>query len=447
MIVTKAWDNTLIYLTKHLAFWLITSPRLGVKCTDVYLDSKLQDHPHIKSLADELSQQPGLSGSEAPVRDNLKFWDPEFCAVNADQIDFIITLGGDGTVLYTSWLFQRSQVPPIIPFHLGSLGFLTVFNFKDIRRVLRKIVGSPDVASGDLSSSGLRVNLRMRVTCTVWRSQSSRTGRTNDPRLARPQSNPSSGSTATAVLPHNVSSTRVNPSIPGAAPASGAMRRPVPTESFQVLNDLVVDRGPSPYMSQLELYGDDRLLTVVQADGLVISTPTGSTAYSLSAGGSVVHPEVPALLVTPICPHTLSFRPMMLPDSMELKILLPKDARTTAFCSFDGRHRIELRQGDYVTVTAGRYPCPTICATDQSQDWFEGLSRTLHWNERARQKPIDGENEEGEQIVREFLSETEDGSPSGFHPHQAQAARVTKSLSEASDEGLEMHDILGDFRK
>ncbi len=75
--------------------------------------------------------------------------------------------------------------------------------------------------------------------------------------------------------------------------------------TYQVLNDLVVDRGPSPFLSHLELYGNKTHLTTVQADGLVIATPTGSTAYSLSAGGSVVHPDVSAILVTPICPHTV----------------------------------------------------------------------------------------------------------------------------------------------
>ncbi|KNE71396.1 hypothetical protein AMAG_15632 [Allomyces macrogynus ATCC 38327] len=97
----------------------------------------------------------------------------------------------------------------------------------------------------------------------------------------------------------------------------------ITTETFQVLNELVVDRGPSAYMSQLELFGDERHLTTVQADGLVVSTPTGSTAYSLSAGGSIVHPKSLGLLVTPICPHNIFFRPMLLPDSMELEVRVP----------------------------------------------------------------------------------------------------------------------------
>ncbi|KAJ2788349.1 hypothetical protein H4R21_007026, partial [Coemansia helicoidea] len=160
--------------------------------------------------------------------------------------------------------------------------------------------------------------------------------------------------------------------------------------SFQVLNEVVVDRGPSPYLSQIELYGDGAHLTTVEADGLCLATPTGSTAYSLAAGGSLVHPEIPAILVTPICPHTLSFRPMLLPDSMVLRVVLPPDSRNTAWASFDGRHRIELGRGDHIQITASKYPLPTVCASQsQTQDWMASLSRCLNWNERKRQKKFD----------------------------------------------------------
>lgn len=160
-----------------------------------------------------------------------------------------------------------------------------------------------------------------------------------------------------------------------------------PAESFEILNDLVVDRGPSPYVSQLELFGkyaellfftlglivilpaDEHHLTTVQADGLCIATPTGSTAYSvschrlprlnkmltnplqLSAGGSLVHPEIPSILITPLCPHTLSFRPMLLPDSMELRICVPFNSRSTAWASFDGRGRVELKRELHLALT------------------------------------------------------------------------------------------------
>src|SRR5216684_5532366 len=108
---------------------------------------------------------------------------------------------------------------------------------------------------------------------------------------------------------------------------------------------------------------DEHHMTTVQGDGLTISTPTVSTAYSvrilvsfviyahvvdsfvqLSAGGSLVHPEIPSILITPIAPHTLSFRPMLLPDSMEVRVCVPFNSRSTAWVSFDGRGRVELKR-------------------------------------------------------------------------------------------------------
>jgi NAD+ kinase len=144
---------------------------------------------------------------------------------------------------------------------------------------------------------------------------------------------------------------------------------------------VVVDRGPSPYVSNLEIYGDNNLLTVVQADGCIFSTPTGSTAYSLSAGGSLVHPDIPAILLTPICPHTLSFRPMLLRDSMALRIAVPRGSRATAYAAFDGRGRVELREGDYVDIAASQYPLPTVLSRET--EWIDSISRTLRWNTRG----------------------------------------------------------------
>lgn len=118
------------------------------------------------------------------------------------------------------------------------------------------------------------------------------------------------------------------------------------------------------------------------------SPPPGSTAYSLSAGGSLVHPDIPAILLTPICPHTLSFRPMVLSDTMLLRVSVPRNSRATAYCAFDGKGRIELKQGDHVTITASQYPFPTVVRTDT--EWFDSVSRTLRWNVRAAtQKAFD----------------------------------------------------------
>lgn len=92
-------------------------------------------------------------------------------------------------------------------------------------------------------------------------------------------------------------------------------------------------------MSTIEVFGDGDHFTTVQADGVCIATPTGSTAYNLAAGGSLCHPENPVMLLTAICAHTLSFRPIILPDSIVLRLGVPYDSRSSSWASFDGRER------------------------------------------------------------------------------------------------------------
>ncbi|KAL7788240.1 NAD kinase associated with ferric reductase [Trichoderma ceciliae] len=321
MIVTKARDNQLVYLTQELATWLLQTPRYGSDVgVNVYVDAKLRNSKRFNAA--------GIIAEDARFETMLKYWTPDLCWSQPEKFDLVLTLGGDGTVLFTSWLFQRI-VPPVLSFSLGSLGFMTTFEFEHYKKHLNRVMGD----------DGMKINLRMRFTCTVWRGGSNG-----------------------------------NPMDEG--------------EQFEVLNELVIDRGPSPYVSNLELYGDDELLTVVQADGCIFSTPTGSTAYSLSAGGSLVHPDIPAILLTPICPHTLSFRPMVLSDTMALRVDVPRSSRATAYCAFDGKGRVELKQGDHVTITASQYPFPTVTRTDT--EWFDSVSRTLRWNVRAAaQKPFD----------------------------------------------------------
>lgn len=94
-------------------------------------------------------------------------------------------------------------------------------------------------------------------------------------------------------------------------------------ESHQIaLNEVVLDRGLSPFLCNLDLYIESKHITTVQGDGLIVSTPTGSTAYAVAAGASMVHPSVPAIMVTPICPHSLSFRPIVVPAGIQLKVRL-----------------------------------------------------------------------------------------------------------------------------
>ncbi|CAO1622110.1 unnamed protein product [Jaminaea pallidilutea] len=470
LIITKARDNALIKLTRELALWLMLTPRNGSdRGVIVYVDSQLKtskrfdvagiqrDHPELfervgggngkngrRSSSSTTSNSPNSGPSTSPNgKDDgqLRYWTADMCSRTPHLFDFVVTLGGDGTVLFCSWLFQRI-VPPVMPFALGSLGFLTNFDFADYQHVMASAL-----------QQGIRVNLRMRFTATVYRAQLPSQNTKADRRRQRAIRDGRTG----AIIMQNVAEggwDRIERpggmacSQPGPRKDREVMcfsTRPV--ETFEVLNDLVVDRGPSPYVSLLEVFGDEHHMTTAQADGLCISTPTGSTAYSLSAGGSLVHPEIPAILITPICPHTLSFRPMLLPDSMELRIAVPYNSRSTAWASFDGRGRVELKQGDHIKVTASRYPFPTICSENQSTDWFQSISRTLKWNERQRQKSfvVVEENRQDERPGTNRTPKQPDDdqreSLGADEWKRKQEGRVNRMKDEEDNEQPEMKDI------
>ncbi|KAA8546446.1 hypothetical protein F0562_002815 [Nyssa sinensis] len=245
-----------------------------------------------------------------------------------ERVDFVACLGGDGVILHASNLF-RGAVPPVVSFNLGSLGFLTSHTFEDFRKDLRQVI------HGNNTLDGVYITLRMRLCCEIFRNG-----------------------------------------------------KAMPGKVFDILNEVVVDRGSNPYLSKIECYEHNRLITKVQGDGVIVATPTGSTAYSTSAGGSMVHPNVPCMLFTPICAHSLSFRPVILPDSARLELKIPEDARSNAWVSFDGKRRQQLLRGDSVQIYMSQHPLATVNKFDQTGDWFHSLIRCLNWNERLDQKAL-----------------------------------------------------------
>ncbi|TKY74229.1 NAD kinase 2 [Spatholobus suberectus] len=306
------------------------------------------------------------------------FYSQDTCDLH-EKVDFVACLGGDGVILHASNLF-RGAVPPVVSFNLGSLGFLTSHNFDDYKQDLQQVI------HGNNTQDGVYITLRMRLRCEIFRKG-----------------------------------------------------KAVPGKVFDILNEVVVDRGSNPYLSKIECYEHGRLITKaclimyllfgvpnfcllysvmraftilnftiskhlleavsfllyddchvfqVQGDGVIVATPTGSTAYSTAAGGSMVHPNVPCMLFTPICPHSLSFRPVILPDSAQLELKIPEDARSNAWVSFDGKRRQQLSRGDSVRISMSQHPLPTVNKFDQTGDWFHSLIRCLNWNERLDQKAL-----------------------------------------------------------
>ncbi|KAF9365442.1 hypothetical protein BGX34_009967 [Mortierella sp. NVP85] len=439
LIVTKP-DSKLTKLTKELSLWLLESfPGITL-----YVDKRLQDRSAFR-YKEIVEQDPSW-------KDRLRFWTWECHKDPAKQIHLAVTLGGDGTVLYTSWMFQQ-RVPPIVAFHLGSLGFLTNFSFESYRPTMTNII----------RGEGMNLNLRMRLQCCVYKfkdvavpdlksngtsSQTvngvrSRKSETEDSGVISDSDDDSEELWERAesfrkeevirTVKEMDSKHGVEVADLGVCHENGQTlitRTPkpkledliAPTDTWQVLNEVTVDRGSNAGMLQLELFVDGIPVTTILADGLVIATSTGSTAYSefdftgilavpfydcmsfkyltssmllltffdtkLSIGGSLIHPEKNSVIVSPIAPHSLTARPMIIPGTKHLRICVPVTSRTTAWASFDGRHRQELGHGDSIMITASRYPVTTICRRDQSTDWFTGLTQVLNWNSRVSQKPF-----------------------------------------------------------
>ncbi|XP_060521810.1 NAD kinase-like isoform X2 [Cylas formicarius] len=317
LVIKKVRDASVYSPFVDLVHWLIEEKRMVV-----FVEAAVMEDANL----DQFKSFAGVKDKLMTFRDGKDDL--------TDKIDFIICLGGDGTLLYASQLFQQS-VPPVMAFHLGSLGFLTPFRIDNFQGQVNNVL-----------EGHAALTLRSRLRCIVIKKGEQ--SRTED-------------------------SANINKT----------------PSSFLVLNEVVVDRGPSPYLSNIDLFLDGKHITSVQGDGLIVSTPTGSTAYAVAAGASMIHPSVPAIMVTPICPHSLSFRPIVVPAGVELKIAVSPESRNTSWVSFDGRNRQELVHGDSLRVTTSIYPVPSICSQDQISDWFDSLAECLHWNVRKRQKHLD----------------------------------------------------------
>jgi NAD+ kinase len=146
-----------------------------------------------------------------------------------------------------------------------------------------------------------------------------------------------------------------------------------------VLNDAVINKGALARIIDIEAAVDGFHLTTFKADGLIISTPTGSTGYSLSANGPIIHPALDALVITPICPHTLTNRPIVVPGEARVELRL-KSENEDVFLTLDGQVGVELCCNDLMTIRKAAYR--TLLVSSRKRDFFQVLRTKLKWGER-----------------------------------------------------------------
>ncbi len=145
---------------------------------------------------------------------------------------------------------------------------------------------------------------------------------------------------------------------------------------YRVLNDAVINKGALARMMELKITVSDGYLTTLRADGLIVATPTGSTAYSLSAGGPIIHPTIHCFVVTPICPHTLSNRPIALPDTVVVTVCLTSLSEDVSL-TLDGQIGFPLVTHDVVEIKKSRYKMKLIKHPGKS--YYEILRTKLKW--------------------------------------------------------------------
>lgn len=153
------------------------------------------------------------------------------------------------------------------------------------------------------------------------------------------------------------------------------LRNGLPVQETSAMNDVVVSKGARGSMVEIEVYVDGQFVYGLRADGLIVSTPTGSTAYALSSGGPIVHPSLDALILAPICPHTLSNRPIVLSDRSRVEIILVRGP--SANVNFDVQNTLDLEEEDRIVITRSASPARLLHPHGHSH--FAMLREKLHW--------------------------------------------------------------------
>jgi NAD+ kinase len=228
------------------------------------------------------------------------------------QVDLLIVLGGDGTLLATARALNRKPVP-ILAVNLGGLGFLTGVTREELYPTLEMVLAGTHDSDPRVQIEGELIRADEVIT------------------------------------------------------------------SFLALNDVVLNKGAIARIFDFELRVDGQFVSTYKSDGLIVSTPTGSTAYSLAAGGPIVTPAVQAFIVTPICAHTLTHRPLVLPDTVKIEVTV-KSQREAAYLTVDGQVGITTRSEDLVRL---RKACSCVeLVQPPSTQYFEILQEKLKWGER-----------------------------------------------------------------
>jgi NAD+ kinase len=227
----------------------------------------------------------------------------------AKQVDLMLVLGGDGTMIATARMVGDTEVP-VMGVNYGGLGYLAEFPLDDLFPALEGVFAGK-----------YRIQQRLMLSVELWRG------------------------------PEMVTRNRV-------------------------LNDVVVNKSALARIIEIEAYLNQQVVNLFRADGLIVATPTGSTAYNLSAGGPIIFPSMSAVVITPICPFTLSNRPIVVPDDSEIEVRLVTENEEVAL-TLDGQVGFDLQAADRVVIRKSKTMFNLV--QPPNRNYFDVLRNKLKW--------------------------------------------------------------------
>jgi len=273
------------------------------------------DHPqHAITLARDLTgwiKSRGLDAVGEPLTASIIGARPAEPAQLGRDADLVVVLGGDGTFLGAARMMGERETP-ILGINLGGLGFLTEITIDEARNALSRVI------DGDYE-----VDRRITLEAVVARARE-----------------------------------------------NGGQK-----EHFRALNDVVIVKRAFGRMLDVTVAADHKPFCAYRADGLIVATPTGSTAHALSAGGPIVFPSLRVVVLAAICPHTLSHRPVVLPDSFELEMRVESDDHG-ALLTCDGQESAHLDQTDIIYIRRGKH---VVALVRSAHPYFEIWRDKLRW--------------------------------------------------------------------
>lgn len=326
---------------KPLFIYRINNPEINkimIEMVKHLIEKKYVDYIFLENL-DEINESKDFKSNEKEKYFKKFDADEEI----AKECNLCIIIGGDGTCLLANSVFKNLDKPPFLCFHGETLGFLTIYDIQDYKLYFKELY----------SEKAYSIIPRKEIQCTIYEKDEK-------------EKNPLYMKKVTKVGEMSMHFDGYH----------------IKTQ-YNALNEVLLEKKAN--MSHLCLYLENHMLAKINSDGLICSTPTGSTAYSLSAGGPILHNNVDGIIINAICPFSLSFRPIVLPENIKLRVKHNLEyPKKNSMIKLDGQFKGMLEDNQYLEISLSEKSIDFIVLKSLQNNldklWIEKIHKSLKWN-------------------------------------------------------------------